>query len=228
LRPSPPRSTDETAEYCPVVAGWAWTAALAALVVIGGVLGNLLSNPLGEWVRSRSASRQVVIYVGTGVLALAIAIVLAVAGQMSDESPTTGTSNRTTSTSPVITVPPSDSPTTPRTTAPPPTTRDPQAAATLETAWGPPGGSVPLFSGAPGINVDGGIGPAATLQVGAQVLVDCKRFDQQVAASNDGGYWYHLVDGPHPGFWAPASLFENRGGAWPTVGANVDSAVPDC
>jgi hypothetical protein len=75
-------------------------------------------------------------------------------------------------------------------TPPPPT--QPPAATWDEIAWGRPGGTVPLFSGGPGVNANGASGPAARLSVGSHVTVDCRSHNQAVAPSNTGGWWYHI------------------------------------
>ena len=126
-------------------------------------------------------------------------------------------------TAPPPTVPPQ---TLPPQTAPPTTMTRPTTW--VEIAWGIPGSTVPLFSGGPAANVDGAFGPAATIPVGTQIIVDCRTYNQAIATSNNGGWWYHIADGQYAGYWTAASVYENGFGAWPAVGGAWDEAVRVC
>lgn len=104
---------------------------------------------------------------------------------------------------------------------PPPTTW-------VEIAWGPPGTTVPLFSGGPGVNSDGSSGPAATIGVGTHITVNCRSYNQAIAPGNTGGWWYHISAGGYAGYWTPASDYENGDGPYPASGTAVDPNVPGC
>ncbi len=93
---------------------------------------------------------------------------------------------------------------------------------------GPPGDSVPVFMGGPGVNASGTADPDARIEVGARVAVDCRAYDLSAATSNLAGWWYHISDGVYSGYWTPASDFENRSGPYPATGGLGDPAVPEC
>lgn len=110
----------------------------------------------------------------------------------------------------------------------PPPQPTPPGATWDEVAWGPPGSTDPLFSGGPGVNANGAAGPAARNPVGSHITVDCRAFNQAVAPSNSGGWWYHIAAGAYAGYWAPASVYENGSGAYPATGGLWDPAVRVC
>lgn len=89
-----------------------------------------------------------------------------------------------------------------------------------EIAWGPPGSSVPLFSGGPGANANGALGPAARIPVGSVIQTNCRTYNLAVATSNSGGWWYRIATGTYTGYWTPASVYENGSGPSPATGAS--------
>ena len=136
-------------------------------------------------------------------------------------------------TQPAVTQPPVTQPpvTQPPVTQPPatqPPVTQPPAQTWEEIVWGPPGSTVPLFSGGPGVNSNGAAGPAARIPVGTHTTVDCRAYNQAIAPGNNGGWWYHISAGQYAGYWTGASVYENGDGPWPASGHSVDAAVRVC
>ena len=226
----PPSTQPPTVPTLPTQIGGTLTLTLSEnpFTCDGGVrtFGNLSGAAAGERINFSAAGTTV--YPGNadgnGNLKLKWQCNPSEAGQTWVLYASGATSGRTGSVTIVGASPPTSTPA----TTPPTSPVTAPATSWEEVAWGPPGGTVPLFSGGPGVNSNGASGPAARILVGSRITVDCRSYNQAIAASNSGGWWYHIVVGQYAGYWTPASVYENGSGAYPATGGLWDAAVRVC